>query len=402
MNLGINWVPMGCYDGAEVCELVGSYILNKLTTIMNIKDVGLYRDDGLGIFKNKSGPEIEKTKKGIVRIFKDCGLKITVKTNQTSVDFLDVRFDLKENTYKPYRKPNNNPIYINKQSNHPPNIIKQLPTSIEKRISGISCNEEVFRSSKEIYENALKSSGFTVNLKYNEGNANQNENSEKKKRKRKIIWFNPPFSLNVKTHIGKQFFKILHKHFPKNHSLYKIFNKNTVKLSYSCTRNITSIITSHNKNILKPNKEIYGCNCRVKEDCPLDNKCLTPKVIYEANVTNTVDNEEKIYIGLTENKFKERYSNHKSSFRYDKYKNSTELSKYVWQLQDQNKIPIIKWRIIKVINSNIKSDFCKLCLFEKYYILKALGDERVLNRRSEFISKCRHQNKLVLKNIKTK
>ena len=42
-------VPMGCYDGAEVCELVGSFILNKLTSIINKSNMGLYRDDGLGI-----------------------------------------------------------------------------------------------------------------------------------------------------------------------------------------------------------------------------------------------------------------------------------------------------------------------------------------------------------------
>ena len=52
-------VPMGCYDGAEVCELVGCYILNQLSIAMRKELVGLYRDDGLGIMKNMSGPEIE-------------------------------------------------------------------------------------------------------------------------------------------------------------------------------------------------------------------------------------------------------------------------------------------------------------------------------------------------------
>ena len=59
-------VPMGCYDGAELCELVGSFILNKLTSIVNKSDIGLYRDDGLGIFCNVSKPEIERKKKAIV------------------------------------------------------------------------------------------------------------------------------------------------------------------------------------------------------------------------------------------------------------------------------------------------------------------------------------------------
>ena len=53
-------VPMGCYDGAEVCELVGCYILNQLSAVMKKELVGLYRDDGLGIMKKMSGPEIER------------------------------------------------------------------------------------------------------------------------------------------------------------------------------------------------------------------------------------------------------------------------------------------------------------------------------------------------------
>ena len=61
--------------------------------------------------------------------------------NLKTVDFLDVRFDLVNNTYQPYRKPNNEPIYINKRSNHPPNILKELPKVINKRISDISCNK---------------------------------------------------------------------------------------------------------------------------------------------------------------------------------------------------------------------------------------------------------------------
>ena len=52
---------MGCYDCAEVCELVGSLILIKLTPIVNKSDIGLYHDDGLGIFCNVSKLEIGKS-----------------------------------------------------------------------------------------------------------------------------------------------------------------------------------------------------------------------------------------------------------------------------------------------------------------------------------------------------
>ena len=81
-------------------------------------------------------------------------------------------------------------------------------------------------------------------------------------------------------------------------------------------------------------------------------------------------------------------------------KNKTELSKYVWSLNNKNKNPIINWKMMKTIYSKAASKIFKLCLMEKLYILNALGDERSLNKRTEFISKCRHQNKLLLKNVK--
>ena len=56
---------MGCFDGAEICELVGTYIQSNLTKIMNKEGIGLYCNDGLGIFQNISRPEIETKKKAI-------------------------------------------------------------------------------------------------------------------------------------------------------------------------------------------------------------------------------------------------------------------------------------------------------------------------------------------------
>ena len=137
-------VPMGCYDGAEVCEVTGSYILYLLSNILHKNQSGLYRDDGLASVENISGPEIERLKKQIGRIFKKCGLNITIQANLRVVNFLDVQFDIIKGTYQPCRKPDNTPVYINKDSNHPPSILKQLPQAIAKRISDISSNEEIF------------------------------------------------------------------------------------------------------------------------------------------------------------------------------------------------------------------------------------------------------------------
>ena len=72
-------------------------------------------------------------------------------------------------------------------------------------------------------------------------------------------------------------------------------------------RSISSILTSHNKKILAENEKQYECNCRNKNECPLENKCLTPRVIYEADVI-TINTSRKFYIGLSDTPFKERDS----------------------------------------------------------------------------------------------
>ena len=137
--------------------------------------------------KKISGPEIEQKLKQIIKMFKDCRLNITIKTNLTSVYFLDVRLNLRDNTYQLYRKPNGEPIYINKSSNHPKNIIKDLPKATGKRLSDTSCNQEVFEAALPIYEEALKKSGFNEKLSCTENNSNNPyKKEENRRRKRKI------------------------------------------------------------------------------------------------------------------------------------------------------------------------------------------------------------------------
>ena len=323
-------VPMGCLDGAEVCDLTGLYILSKIKSVFkDQKDNGLYRDDGLGILRNLSGPQIERVRKEIIKIFKECGLSITTKTNLKVVQFLDIELDLINDTYRPYRKPNDNPMYINVSSNHPPSIIKQIPESINRRLSSLSSSREVFLNNIQSYREALKKSGFRGELTYHEPKCSDESKNEKRKRKRKIIWFNPPYSKNVKTNIGKIFFKLLHKHFPPSHSFHKIFNKKSVEISYSCMHNMSSIISADNRSILNPPKTSFGCNCRTRNMCPLQNKCLTPNIVYQADITNNVDDERRVYLGLSETPFKDIYRNHVRDFNNEIYYYKTEFSKYV-------------------------------------------------------------------------
>ena len=124
---------------------------------------------------------------------------------------------------------------------------------------------------------------------------------------------------------------------------------------------------------------------------------MTPNIIYEATVTNNTDIVEKIYSRLFETSFEERYRNHTSSFRLQSRSKDTELSKYVWELKNENKIPFIKWRILKKVYAKPRFNYCKLCLMEKLYINNSIGDEKLLNKQSAFASKCRHQSKLLIK-----
>ena len=185
---------------------------------------------------------------------------------------------------------------------------------------------------------------------------NIDEETQKRKRKRNIISFNPPYSKNVKTNIGRTFLQLLVKHFPKHHHMHKIFNKNTVKISYSCMRNIDSILSTHNKNILKPKQTTFGCNCRNRNNCPLSSECLTPNIIYRADVTTA--NEHKFYYGTSETTFKQRYNNHLRDTKYVKYQNSTELAKYLWQLKNNNISYQIKWTIASKIYGYANSLTC--------------------------------------------
>ena len=115
--------------------------------------------------------------------------------------------------------------------------------------------------------------------------------------------------------MGKMFLNPIKKHFPPPHKFHKLANKNTVKISYSCTRNIKTTINSHNAKILftKKSTEQRTFNCLNKVNCPLEQKCLTINMVYKAKVTSSNQNyQEKVYFGSCETTFKNRFSNHKS------------------------------------------------------------------------------------------
>ena len=77
------------------------------------------------------------------------------------------------------------------------------------------------------------------------------ETQKKKRRKRNVIYFNPPWSSNIATNIGKLFLKLVRKHFCKGKPLYHLFNSKKLKVSYSITPNMKRLIAGHNTQVLR-------------------------------------------------------------------------------------------------------------------------------------------------------
>ena len=291
---------------------------------------------------------------------------------------------------------------MNSASNHPPAVIKNIPAGINKRLSTISSNKQIFDNAAPLYQRELNRNGYMFTLNYNP--------PEKKKRcrNRQILWFNPPYSLNVKTHIGEKFLKLLSKHFPPGNPLHPLLNRNTVKVSYKCLPNTASIIAKNNSKVLKSQQgtraENYTCNCRNKAECPLPGKCQTPSIIYQASVA-TINPiglaKTETYIGLTANPFKERYGGHKSSFKHEKRRLETTLSKYIWELKEENIPFTLSWKIMASAQtfSNV-TGICQLCTREKWFI--AYKPELcTLNARHELLSSCRHKiTNLLVKRVR--
>ena len=148
-----------------------------------------------------NGPLCSSIQKRIIRALKFLGFKIEISSNIKIVNFLDVTLDLSNNSYKPFIKTNLNPSYIDINSNHPKNVIKQVQKAVNLRICKLSANEKNFKESSKRYIDALKNSGFKEDFRYlkKEDIANEiikennNYDQKIKNRKRIILYFNPFF-----------------------------------------------------------------------------------------------------------------------------------------------------------------------------------------------------------------
>ena len=144
-----------------------------------------------------------------------------------------------------------------------------------------------------------------------------------------------------------------------------------------------------NEQIFQPHRP--SCNCQNKNNCPMNNHCLTESVVYRADVSasGTVQ-ETKFHIGLTCNQFKQRWYGHRSSFTHKKHRDQTALSTYIWELKEKG----AQWSILRRVEAHKPGQkTCALCLTEKIEIQKGSRDPGCLNKRTELFSKCRHRNR---------
>ena len=385
-------VTMGSFDGAEICELIGLFILSLLSHIRG--SAGLYRDDGLMALRG-SPRQIELKKKEICKILKETGIDITIEANRKIVNMLDLTLDLNTGTYQTFNKPNHIPLYVHRESNHPPSILKNVPLSVNKRLSLNSSNKEKFDQTSAPFQKALKDSGYDHTLNF-EPKIDQTK-ATSKNRPRKIIWFAPPFSSNVTTRIGSKILALIDSSFPPSHDFHKIFNRNNVKVSYRTTPNMKQIIGGHNKKILskfQSSNHTKECTCTA-EPCPVDGICQQEGTIYQATVshkdTNTNEELKETYIGMTGPPFIERYRNHRSSFKLKHKETDSELSKHIWNLKGKGLTYQIKWKILdRTKTFSPISRICKLCTLERFYLITR-KDLYSLNKNTEFGHDCLHK-----------
>ena len=160
----------------------------------------------------------------------------------------------------------------------------------------------------------------------------------KTSRKRNVIYFNPPFAANVKSRVGEKILKLVKDSFLPSNPLHKIFNKNTVKVSYRTTPNISQIIAGHNRKLLNKlsPKKVKPCTCRVQA-CPVEGKCQQEGTIYQATVKHTNpetgQQETNIYIGLAATSFYQMHQNHKTTLKDRSHATKSALSNHCWKLK---------------------------------------------------------------------
>ena len=142
---------------------------------------------------------------------------------------------------------------------------------------------------------------------------------------------------------------------------------------------------------------IQGCHLACNMACL--HRCCVQIFNHKCDVNSITTNKPVTYIRCTGQEFKTRYRGHKSFFNIQNKRSATTLAAHIWKLKDNEVTPEFKWSIIDKAAPYIHgSRRCPLCITEKYHI--TYSNSNLINQRSEFAQKCRHQNKFILKNFK--
>ena len=193
------------------------------------------------MFRNVSWPQSEKIKKNFQRIFRENDLEIVISCNMKRVNSLDVTLNLNDRTYRPYHKPNDEIMYIH----------------------------------------------------WVQPSTNDNQATSDR------YWITFAQYLFVERDLRlkctKMHLKSVDKHFSKHHKFRKIFNRNTVKISFSCLPNMKSKISKHNRKILattqqEPTQSVKTCSCPRNTICPMAGKCLEKDILYIARIASDLPN----------------------------------------------------------------------------------------------------------------
>ena len=198
------------------------------------------------------------TRNTIIKILKDIGFSIEIHINRKEEDFLDVTLNLQYATYRPYKKPDNKLLYIHSLSNHPPQIIKQLPNSISERLSKNSSNQEIFNIAKAEDADALKK---------------------------------PPFSKSVSTNFAKTFLQLVEKHFPRSHKLHKIFNRKKAECSTEGNCQVNNVVYKYDVTRPLPKKVYLGLAEGEWKSCFYNHKLLLKHKEYSNMTTLCIWNK---------------------------------------------------------------------------------------------------------------
>ena len=155
--------------------------------------------------------------------------------------------------------------------------------------------------------------------------------------------------MNVRTNIGKEFLNLLDRAFPPDNPLSKLFNRQTIKISYQRMPNMAQAVAGHNSKILREEGDAEpqpGCNCMGgPATCPVQGKCQTSGVVYEACVKELPSGKTETYTGVTERTVKKRLYEHWTNANCETGRTKTALSSHIWALKDRNTRLEVTWKL---------------------------------------------------------